>query len=141
MALQHQETLTSRITALAGSLFTDGEPVVLGYLMRAADEWNTIVGEDEDGQPCVPCPLSFTAEERKTQQNEEASWKYGVELMGEVIDELGVYNGWNGLVDHDQYEVRKKHLWKVREGFLQQLASNDREREEWIRVWPFPCEP
>lgn len=140
LSLQHQETLINRITALAGTLFTDGEPLVLGFLIRAADEWKNIVGQDEDGRPRISCPIYFTAEERKDQQEEEASWKYGVELMDAVIEELGVYNGWTGLVDHDQYEVRKQNLLKVRDGFLQQMAANDQEREEWIKAWPFPCE-
>ena len=140
MALQHQATLTSRITALVGSLFTDGDPLVLGYLMRAADEWKVIVGEDVDGRSRIPCPISFTDEERKIRREEEDLWKYGVELMSQVVDELGVYDGWNGLVDHDQYEARKKHLLAVREGFLRQMAASDQEREQWIRAWPFPCE-
>ncbi|KAF1832662.1 hypothetical protein BDW02DRAFT_570855 [Decorospora gaudefroyi] len=54
-ALKFRDTLPAQITGLAGSVFSDGETVLLGMLIRLQDEWATCVGSG------VPCPLSFTA--------------------------------------------------------------------------------
>ena len=55
-----RDTLVSQLAALSGSLFTDGEPIALGYLMQAVDRWAGVVGQDAEGRPLVPCPISFT---------------------------------------------------------------------------------
>lgn len=38
-ALRGRDTVLTRIHGLVGSLFTDGEPIVLGYLMEVVDRW------------------------------------------------------------------------------------------------------
>lgn len=53
-ALQFKVSLPGQITGLSGSLFSDGEPIVQGMLIRLQEEWATHVGSS------VPCPLSFT---------------------------------------------------------------------------------
>lgn len=39
LRIERRNTLTSQITGLVGSLFVDGEPAVLGYLMQVVDRW------------------------------------------------------------------------------------------------------
>jgi hypothetical protein len=58
--LQYRETLAGKITALAGSIFSDGELIVNGMLMAVDKEWLNIVGQDPNGRPSVPCPLIFS---------------------------------------------------------------------------------
>ncbi|KAF1967046.1 hypothetical protein BU23DRAFT_592829 [Bimuria novae-zelandiae CBS 107.79] len=74
-ALHFRDTLPGQITGLASSIFSDGEPILQGMLIRLQDEWATCVGSS------IPCPLSFTPEIRTQQQRLEASWSDGVELM------------------------------------------------------------
>jgi hypothetical protein len=137
-ALRGRETLLGRITGLTGSLFTDGEAIVLGYMMQAVDRWTEIVGKDIEGRPLVPCPISFVDEERARQREDEVKWKEGVQLMDEIIQGLGAYDGWDGLVSYEDYEARKKLVMDFRGVFLQRMAKTDEEREEWIKAWPFP---
>jgi hypothetical protein len=86
-ALHFKETLPGQITGLVRSIFSDGEPILQGMLIRLQDEWATRVGSS------IPCPLSFTPEERTQQQRLEASWGKGVVLMHEVLTEIGAYQG------------------------------------------------
>lgn len=136
-ALRGQGTLKSRITGLAGSIFTDGEPIVLGGLIRAVDEWNTVVGANAEGSPLTPCPLSFSEEERRQQKEDEVKWAQGVELKAEMISQLGAYNGWDGWVKHQEYQLMKSRLAECHERFLDRMATTNKERKQWAEAWPF----
>ncbi|KAL9124557.1 MAG: hypothetical protein Q9217_006122 [Psora testacea] len=140
-ALQYRETLTCKITALAGSLFSDGEPIVNGMLMAVEREWLNIVEPGPDGRPSVPCPLVFSAQERTLQSVHEAQWIRGVELMEAVLDQLGAYRGWDGWVNHASYESMKARLESCLEHFLDRETKNDTQRTEWIKAWPFAEQP
>ena len=136
-ALQYRETLAGKITGLAGSLFSDGEPIVNGMLMAVEKEWLNIVGPGPDGQPSVPCPLVFSAQERTLQSEHEAQWVRGVELMEAVLEQLGAFRGWDGWVNHADYELMEAKLEKCLEDFLDREAKSDAQRTEWIKAWPF----
>jgi hypothetical protein len=127
-ALRLQESLRGRITGLAGSIASDGEPVLLGMLIRLQDEWDASVGA---------CPLSSSAEDQTQQHHLETSWRQGVELMHEVLTEIGAYQGWDGWVNHEEYPVYKQRLARCRESFLNRYAKNEDERRQWIQAWPF----
>lgn len=130
-ALHFRATLSGQITGLASSIFSDGEPILQGLLIRLQHEWATCVGSS------IPCPLSFTPEERAQQQRLEASWSEGVELMHEVLAEVGAYQGWDGWVNHDNYPAYKDRLARCRDNFLGRYAKTEEERSQWIQVWPF----
>ncbi|KAH8726478.1 kinase-like domain-containing protein [Phaeosphaeriaceae sp. PMI808] len=130
-ALQFRDTLPGQITGLASSIFSDGEPILQGMLIRLQDEWSTCV------KSSIPCPLSFTSEERTQQQRAEASWSEGVELMHEVLTEVGAYQGWDGWVNHNNYPVYRERLSRCRENFLDRHAKTEEERSQWIQAWPF----
>jgi hypothetical protein len=100
-------------------------------LIRLQDEWVTHVGSS------VPCPLSFTPDDKAQQQRLEASWSEGVELMHEVLTEIGAYQGWDGWVNHDNYPVYKERLARCREDFLNRHAKTEKERSQWAQAWPF----
>ncbi|KAH7384017.1 hypothetical protein DE146DRAFT_636170 [Phaeosphaeria sp. MPI-PUGE-AT-0046c] len=130
-ALQFRDTLPGQITGLASSVFSDGEPILQGMLIRFQDEWTTCVN------PSLPCPLSFTSDDRKQQQRLEPSWSEGIELMNEVLTEIGAYQGWDGWVNHANYPVYKERLVRCREHFLDRYAKTKEERNQWIQAWPF----
>ncbi|KAM5435848.1 hypothetical protein MferCBS31731_006106 [Microsporum ferrugineum] len=138
-ALHGRDTLVSRVTGLAGSLSSDGEPVVLGYLMQVVDRWSEIVGKDAAGMPLVPCPVNFTEAERIKQREDLQKWQEGVELMNDVVQSLGVYSGWDGFVSHDEYDAMRQRVRESRDAFLRRMAGSDEaKREQWRKVWPFP---
>ncbi|OQE93061.1 hypothetical protein PENNAL_c0006G00637 [Penicillium nalgiovense] len=95
------------------------------------EEWATSVGSS------IPCPLSFTEEDKKQQNVDEAKWASGVELMEEFLGQVGAYRGWNGWVNHNNYEHFRVQLEKCREEFLNSHSVTSEERSQWEAVWPF----
>jgi hypothetical protein len=130
-ALHFRDTLPGQITGLASSIFRGGEPILQGMLIRLQDEWAIYI------RSLIPCPLSFTPEDRTQQQRLEASWSQSVELMHEVLTEIGAYQGWDGWVNHNNYPVYKERLTRCRENFLDRYARTEEERGQWIQAWPF----
>ncbi|KAE8420643.1 hypothetical protein BDV36DRAFT_281318 [Aspergillus pseudocaelatus] len=126
-ALRLRDTLVSQIAALSGSLFTDGEPIVLGCLMQVVDRWAEIVGQDTEGRPLVLCPNSFTEEKRSRQREDQAKWEGGVILMDGILDQLGTYH----------YGARKQLVLDVQGRLFMQVATTDDERSLWSKAWPF----
>lgn len=116
--LHGRDTLLSWITGLVGSLFADGGPMVLGYLMQAADRWKEMMGQDAVGKSLVPYPVHFTEEERIRQHENQLKWQKGVELMNDVVECLGVYSGWDGFVSHEDYDAMKQRVKDFREPFF-----------------------
>ncbi|KAJ6186450.1 hypothetical protein N7519_007751, partial [Penicillium mononematosum] len=84
-ALKFKNSLAGQITGLSGSLFSDGEPIVQGMLIRLREQWATRVGSS------IPCPLSFTEEDKEQRKLDEAKWASGVELMEEFLGQVGAY--------------------------------------------------
>ena len=73
----------------------DGEPIVNGMLMASEKQWLDIVGPGPDSRPSVPCPLVFSAQEKTLQSEHEGQWVRGVELMEDVLDQVGAYRDWD----------------------------------------------
>lgn len=134
-ALRFRDTLPGQITGLASSIFSDGEPIFQGMLIRLEEEWATCVG------PSISCPLSFTPQERTQQQRLKASWSRGVEMMHEILTEIGAYQGWDGWINHNNYPVYKERLARCRKNFLNRFARTEEERSQWIQTWPFEDKP
>ncbi|CDM36459.1 hypothetical protein DTO013E5_6890 [Penicillium roqueforti] len=82
-ALKFKNSLAGQIMGLSGSLFSDGEPIVQGMLIRLQEEWGSRVGSS------IPCPLSFTEEDKEHQKEDETKWASGVELMEEFLGQVG----------------------------------------------------
>ncbi|KAJ5783417.1 Aminoglycoside phosphotransferase [Penicillium psychrosexuale] len=130
-ALQFRDSLLGQITGLSGSLFSDGEPIVQGMLIRLQEEWATHVGSS------IPCPLSFTDEDKEKQKEDERKWASSVVLLEEFLDQVGVYRGWDGWVNHGSYEHFKVRLEQCRHGFLDSQCTTSEERSQWEAKWPF----
>lgn len=137
-ALRGRDTLLTRIHGLVGSLFHDGEPVVLGYLMEVVDRWSEIAGTDTEGNPLVECPIAFSEDERVRQKIDQEKWEEGIEILDSILQNLGAYIGWDGLVSPADYDTMKELMDQLREKFLEQVAETDQERQIWAKAWPFP---
>lgn len=98
---------------LSGSIFSDGELVVEGMVMKLEEQWSTHVGSS------VPCPLSFTEEERARQRENEALWSRSVDMMDEFLARVGAYRGWDGWVNRDNYDQIAKTPGKVYRGLFE----------------------
>ncbi len=53
--------------------------------------WKEVVGEDDNGNPSVPCPLTYSEEDMVKQRMEYAMWETDVGRNTRVLDEIGVY--------------------------------------------------
>jgi hypothetical protein len=82
-SLQFRESLAGQIFGLAGSIFSDGEPVLMGMLIRMHDNWL------EHNGASTRSPLTFTPDDRKAQEEDERLWSQGVELLSGLMDQIG----------------------------------------------------
>ncbi|KAK2750684.1 hypothetical protein FQN57_002757 [Myotisia sp. PD_48] len=137
-AIRTRNTLGPQTTGLARSLFSDGEPFVHALLVSAVDKWAPLVrGTPHEGTPCC---LEFSCEARKLHVAELEKWQRSVELMDMFLLEVGAYGGWDGFVNHGEYEVLRTKLHDVRERFVLRLQREEGEDgfEKQHAVFPFP---
>ena len=85
--------------------------------MALESVWPKIVGTETDGQPSVCYPLAFSSQDKILQSENETKWVKGVELMEAILEELGVYRGWDGWVNHTNYAFMKVRLENCLEHF------------------------
>lgn len=132
-AIRFGEGLLGRLPAFAGNVFSDGELLVEDLLIRLEQEWSKVV---ED--PTVePCPIHFTDGDKITHEKHFALWAQGIELMTDFLQKMGGSRGWDGWVNHEQYEAGKTNMEHFRHMFLEHHASTEAERRKWVEVWPF----
>lgn len=121
-AFRYRETVQSDLLGLAGSVFDDGEPHVrrLGAIVAGDGVWRQLVGMDGCGAPVVACPLKYTERDLVRQAEEYARWEGVVERKARVIEELGVYPGWNSAVLPGDYDEMARRLEVAKKRFLDQ---------------------
>lgn len=135
-ALRHQKGLGCQIITFAGNLLQDGEPLVKGQLMQIQREWQELPAVR--ARACQTSPLQFTSQDFLAQEEEEARWMQGLELMTQVLESLGtVDRGWHGWVKAEDYALFKEKLDSVREEFVDQLSETEEDRPKWLSAWPF----
>ena len=99
--------------------------------------WKEVVGEDENGNLSALCPLSYSEQDMAKQKIEYAKWEKDVERKTRVLDEIGVYYGWNGPVSPRDYDELTRRLAAAKQKFLLRESRNEQERALWEKVWPF----
>jgi hypothetical protein len=135
--------LQSEILSLIGSIFDDGEPHVQKLLadLTRDDVWKQLVGEDDHGNLRVPCPLDYTQHDLDKQDEEYAKWERDVERKARVLDEIGVYTGWNGAVSPGDYDEVVRRVELARKRFLDRESTTPEERVMWEKAWTFEDKP
>ncbi|KAJ9297731.1 hypothetical protein DTO217A2_8554 [Paecilomyces variotii] len=138
-AFRYKDSLPGQILGMIGSIYDDGEPYVQSLLADISEEstWKQVVGANETGHPKVPCPLHYSKEEISHQQVEYSKWQKDVERKARVIDEIGVYPGWNGAVSPHEYDEVAKRLSVSKQNFLLRESANEQEKAIWEKLWPF----
>ncbi|KAL3443043.1 kinase-like domain-containing protein [Aspergillus insuetus] len=137
--LRYQDSLQGEITGLIGATYDDGEPHVQSLLSDVSEEgiWKQVAGVDENGDASVPCPLKYSEQERSRQKEEYAKWETDVERKGRVLDEIGLYAGWNGAVSPQDYDEVVRRLAAAKDSFLTRESTNEQESSLWEEAWPF----
>ncbi|RAH67227.1 phosphotransferase family protein [Aspergillus aculeatinus CBS 121060] len=138
-AFKYCETVQSDLLGLVGSIFDDGEPHVQKLLATVATDevWKQLVGMDDRGDPVMACPLKYNEQDLVRQAEEYARWEGDVERKARVIEELGVYPGWDGAVPPDDYDEMARRLEVAKKRFLDRESRTPEERRVWKKAWPF----
>ncbi|RAH39785.1 uncharacterized protein BO95DRAFT_486701 [Aspergillus brunneoviolaceus CBS 621.78] len=79
----------------------------------------------------------YTERDLVRQAEEYARWEGDVERKARVIEELGVYPGWNGAVPPGDYDEMARRLEVAKKRFLDRGSRTPEERRVWEKAWPF----
>lgn len=136
---RHRDTLPGQILGMIGSTYDDGEPYVQSLLVDITEEhaWKQLVGVDENDNPSVLCPLKYSEQDVAKFKTEYAKWEKDIERKTRVLEEIGVYTGWNGAVSPHDYNEVVRRLAVAKQNFLDRESANEEERAMWEKVWPF----
>ncbi|CAI7609194.1 unnamed protein product [Penicillium palitans] len=136
---RHRDTLPGQILGTIGSTYDDGEPYVQSLLVDLTEQhaWKQLVGVDENDNPSVLCPLKYSEQDVAKFKTEYAKWEKDVERKMRVLEEIGVYTGWNGAVSPHDYNEVVRRLAVAKQNFLDRESANEEERAIWEKVWPF----
>ncbi|KGO74684.1 Aminoglycoside phosphotransferase [Penicillium italicum] len=142
-AFRYKDTLPGQILGTIASTYGDGEPYIQSLLADISEEdvWKQVVGVNAAGDSIVPCPLHYSKEDIANQQMDYEKWQKDIERKARVIDELGVYPGWNGAVPPDQYDEVFRRLTASKQNFLLGESAKDEEMALWEKLWPFQDAP
>ncbi|KAJ5360878.1 Aminoglycoside phosphotransferase [Penicillium concentricum] len=132
---RHRETLPGQILGAIGSTYDDGEPYVQSLLADITEEhaWKQVVGVDENDNPSVLCPLKYSEQDKAKFKAEYAKCEKDVERKSRVLEEIGVYIGWNGAVSPHDYNEVVRRLAVAKQNFLTRESTNKQERERYRR--------
>ena len=113
-ALGYRDTLAGQIITAASAIFDGGEVRLQTLLARLVelDMWGKVVGQN------VGCPISYSADEVARQREDLEMWEGDVVRRTRGLEELGVYEGWDGAVGMGEYEGMVRRLEGVRRRVL-----------------------
>jgi hypothetical protein len=122
-----------------GSVFDDGEIYIQSLLSQLAqpETWRAVVKNSAQENAEISCPLSYTSNELAKQEQDLAKWELAIERKAQLIDQIGLYTGWDGAVPPEQYNTLSQKLEAAKEQFLDEEAKTSEEREQWAHAWPF----
>ncbi|KAJ8116979.1 hypothetical protein OPT61_g1714 [Boeremia exigua] len=137
--LRYRNTLSCQVMNLVGSIFDDGEAYVQTLLSQLAkpETWEDVIKANGHDAASVPCPLKYSDEDVKKQEDAMIKWEKDVERKARVISEVGAYTGWDGAVPPEDFDKVFEKLNEAKERFLDTEARSPQEREQWAQAWPF----
>ena len=57
--------------------------------------------------------------------------------MHDLLTDIGAHQGWDGWVNHDNYDICKDRLVRCRKQFFNRHAATEDEKKQWSQAWPF----
>ncbi|KAF2004130.1 hypothetical protein P154DRAFT_485880 [Amniculicola lignicola CBS 123094] len=135
--LSNRDFLPLQILSLIGSTLDDGEAYMQHSLSALTEStmWPKILTQNK--LDMVPCPISYSQAHLDNQQSELAKWEKDVERRKRIVEEIGVYTGWDGAVPPDEYDTVSKRLEAAKRNFLESESRSPADREQWQDAWPF----
>lgn len=85
----YQDTVSGQGLGLIGTVFDDGEPHIQRPLddLTSEDAWKTVVGQDDDGSPRIPCLLRYSQSGFKRQGNIQRAKLKFLDREAEILEE------------------------------------------------------
>jgi hypothetical protein len=105
--IRYSDTLPCQIISFMGSVFDDGEIYIQSLLSQLAqpETWRAVVKNSAQDNAEISCPLSYTSIELAKQEQDLAKWELAIERKAQIIDQIGIYTGWDGAVPPEQYSI------------------------------------
>jgi hypothetical protein len=137
--LRYRNTLSCQIMNLVGSTFDDSEAYVQTLLSQLAKQETreAVIKATGHDPASVPCPLKYSDEDLRKQEDAMSKWEKDVERKARVVGEVGAYTGWNGAVPPEDSDEVSEKLKEAKERFLDTESRSLEEREQWAEAWPF----
>lgn len=127
--MQYQEEPVHSLIVLVRKLFVDGEAIYMAKLLELFESQPELFGSK--------LPV-FTAEERAEIISDAEAVVHGMDMMAGIKKALGDLFPERGLVvSPEQYEEVKDALRQMKEQVIQQCASTEEEKEQWLQAWPW----
>lgn len=131
-ALEFQRTDDFLLLLLAHNLLVDGEASYLSQVAELKARW--------DAPPRarnLAYPFDFSAKQLEEFEADAENSRHGMELMSGIRYSIGKLFPEQGITRPDQYEETLDALEQMKDQIIQQYTSNEEEREQWRKVWPF----
>lgn len=132
----HYDAMTDRVCVLRSRLFChagdpwEGETIELkAALIRAAETWETLVGDD------APCPVVFDAEDVRETAKLNGVLEESDRLVEAWQNASGL--GQDGLVSTQHYDEAMVLCKRMKESALADAEATEEERAQIAAHWPF----
>lgn len=131
-ALQFQDTKQYLLLLLARKILIDGEVSYLSKLAELESTWS-----DVSVDRLSACPFAFSDKDRDGIEADMEGFARGMEAMCLIRDSLGELFPEQGIIRPDQYDEALDALKQMREQVISTFAFDSREKEIWMKKWPF----
>lgn len=131
-ATQFRRSKAGHLGHLVRNIAVLGEAHARALLLDLRDEWSQISSGPK-------FPIEFSEDEVTEIENDVQAADLGINVMGTVKERLG--NLWpeKGLIEHQNYEVMMIQLREIKSELMDALVKNEKDRETFLRYWPFDC--
>jgi hypothetical protein len=87
--------------------------------------------------PRAALPFSFSTREQQDIIADFGDWKKALETMERVRDTVGPLFPEDGAISTELYDEALRALTQVRDAIIREFATNEKEKDIWMKEWPF----
>ncbi|KAH7397042.1 kinase-like domain-containing protein [Phaeosphaeria sp. MPI-PUGE-AT-0046c] len=131
-SLQFQRTQKYLLLVLARNILIDGEASYLAQVAELESTWDEFSGKDGSSYP-----FTFSEKERQELETDVEGVARGMNAMRSIKESLGELFPEQGIVKPEEYEEALDALSQIKTQVIDEFATNEVEKEEWEKMWPF----
>ena len=122
---------------LARNLLVDGEATYSAHILEVADSDKGKFEDNALRDKCQKITSSLSEADKERMHSDVQGALMGMELMGQIKENLGDLFPEQGIVRPENYEAAKEALNDAKEQVVARFARNGEERSAWEESWPF----